>query len=212
MDAQAPPPPPAVVEPAPTHAVAAQQIYPRGAREEELCSSASHPDWLYLSIPPLLVAGAIALDTQVFKYDWSVFGGTDGSPVVRDVGPALVGMTWGLFIGSFMPSMPKCSPHFVTTIPAEGQVATPWPVALSFALFAGITAPIVDYIAIGTVPDAWGDGERVSRIVVAGLFGFGAALLPYLLPPKTVRAARELERIRATVSARGTFVSYTLPF
>jgi hypothetical protein len=213
LDAQAPPPP-ALIEPAPprVNAVAAQEIYPRDAKERDLCASASHPDWLYLSIPPLLVAGAIALDTQVFKYDWAAFGGTEGSTAVRDLGPALLGLTWGFMIGSFMPAMPKCSPHFVSTVPAEGQVRTPWALALSIALLAGMTAPILDYAIIGPVPDSWNDGERVSRVLLAGGLAFGAALLPYLLPPKTVRAARELEKIRATVSGQGTFVSYTLAF
>lgn len=194
------------------HAVAAQDLYARDARERELCESASHPDWLYLAFPPLLLAGAIALDTQVFKYDWAAFGGTNGSAAVRDVGPSLVGLTWGFFLGSFMPAMPKCSPHFASTVPAEGQVRTPWGLALSIAFLAGVTAPILDYAVIGGVPDAWNDGERVSRIILASTLAFGAALLPYLLPPKTVRAARELEKIRATVSPQATFVSYTFSF
>ena len=108
--------------------------------------------------------------------------------------------------------MPKCSPHFVSTVPAEGQVRTPWGLALGMAFLAGITAPILDYAVIGPVPDAWNDGERISRIVLASTLAFGAALLPYLLPPKTVRAARELEKIRATVSPQATFVSYTFTF
>jgi hypothetical protein len=201
--------PPAIVEFAP---VAATDNYARNARERELCESASRPDWLYIAIPPVLVAVAIALDTQVFKYDWATFGGTNGSPVVRGIGPALVGLTWGTALGSFYPSMPKCSPHFVNTIPPEGQVRTSWPVALAFAALAGATAPIIDYIAIGPVPDAWTDAERVSRIIIAGTFAFGAALIPYLIPPKTVRAARELVNLRATVSAQSSFVSYTFHF
>jgi hypothetical protein len=216
LDAQAPPPPPAVVEPAPLKPgldrVATTDFYARSARERDLCQSASHPDWLYLAVQPLLVAGAIALDTQVFKYDWATFGGTEGSTFVRDIGPEIVGLTWGTFIGSFIPSMPKCSPHFVSTIPPEGQIRTSWPLAFAFAFFAGMTAPFVDYIAIGPVPDAWSNGERVSRVVLASTFAFGAAFIPYLLPPKTMRAARELENIRATVSAQGTFVSYTTHF
>lgn len=195
-----------------SRAVASTDFYPRSARERELCASASHPDWLYLAVQPLIVAGAITLDTQVFKYDWAVFGGTDGSPVVRDLGPVLVGLTWGSFIGSFMPSMPKCSPHFATTVPPEGQVQTPLPLAFAMAIFAGMTAPIVDFIAIGPVPNAWTTGERVSRVVLASTFAFGAAFIPYLLPPKTVRAARELEKIRATVSPQGAFLSYTSHF
>lgn len=203
--------PVAIVEPAPPR-VAATDNYARNDRERELCESASKPDWLYLAIPPLLVAGAVTLDAQVFKYDWATFGGTNGSPVVRDLGPALVGLTWGTFIGSFYPSMPKCSPHFVSTIPPEGQVRTSWPIALSFALLAGATAPVIDYIAIGPVPEGWTDAERVSRIVVAGVLGFGAALIPYLIPPKTVRAMRELVNLRASVSAQSSFVSYTFQF
>lgn len=192
--------------------VAATDFYGRNARETDLCVAASKPDWLYLAIPPALVAGAIALDVAVFKYDWASFGGTDGSPAVRDIGPALVGATWGLFMGSFMPSMPKCSPHFVTTVPPEGQVRTSWPIALSFALLAGITAPMVDYIAIGPVPLAWTDGERVSRIAVASAFAFGMALFPYLVAPKPLRAMRELYNIRASITPQASFVSYSMRF
>jgi hypothetical protein len=210
----APPPPPAIVEPA-FPRVAATDFYPRGSHESHLCESASHPDWLYLAIPPLLLAGAIALDTQVFKYDWASFGGgkdTNGSAAMRDVGPVLVGATWGIFLGSFYPSMPKCSMHFATTAPPEGQVRTDWPVALAFAMLAAATAPIVDYIAIGPVPDSWTDSERISRIAFSASLAFGAALIPYLVPPKTLRHARELYNLRASVSAQSSFVSYTLHF
>jgi hypothetical protein len=203
--------PVAIVEPA-SPRVAATDNYARNDRERELCTSASHPDWLYLAIPPLLVAGAITLDTQVFKYDWATFGGTDGSPVVRDIGPALLGLTWGVALGSLLPSMPKCSPHFVSTIPPEGQVRTSWPVAFAFALLAGATAPMIDYIAIGPVPEAWTDAERVSRVIIAGTLAFGAAFIPYLIPPKTVRAMHQLFDLRATVSAQSSFVSYTFHF
>ncbi len=203
--------PVAIVEPAQPK-VAASDNYARDAREKDLCESASHPDWLYLAIQPLLVAGAVTLDTQVFKYDWATFGGTNGSPIVRDIGPMLVGATWGMFIGSFYPSLPKCSPHFVSTIPPEGQVHSMWPAAFAFAILAGATAPIGDYIAIGPVPDAWTDGERVSRVILAASFAFGTALIPYVLPPKTLRAARELLNLRASVSAQSSFVSYTFNF
>jgi hypothetical protein len=213
LDAQAPPPP-AIVVPAPEKPgldrVASTDFYARSAREKELCESASHPDWLYLAIQPVLVTGAILLDTEVLK--WNTVGGPGGSEVVRDIGPALVGLTWGSLVGSFMPSMPKCSPHFVSTIPPEGQIRTPLTLAFAFAFLAGMTAPFVDSIAIGQVPDAWSTGERVTRLVLSSTFAFGAAFIPYLLPPKTERAARELEHIRATVSAQGAFVSYTLQF
>jgi hypothetical protein len=195
MDAQPPP----IVE-----RVAATDNYARNARERELCDTASKPDWLYLAIPPVLTAGAIVLDSIVLKYD--------PNEPVRDLGPVLVGLTWGTFIGSFWPSMPKCSPHFVTTAPPEGDVRTAWPVAFAFALLAGATAPVVEYIAIGPVPDAWSNGERASRIILSGVFAFGAAFIPYLIPPKTVWAARQLQNLRATVSAQSSTVSYTFQF
>ncbi len=185
--------------------VAATDLYPRGSREAELCDAASRPDWLYLSIPPLLVAGAITLDSQVFQ--------TDSSGFVRELGPTFIGLTWGLFIGSFYPSLPKCSPHFTTAVPPEGQVRTSWPMAFSFALFAAATAPFVDFIAIGEPePAAWPDGERVMRVVLASTLAFGSAFIPYLLPPKTLRATRELLNLRPSISAHSTFVSYSLRF
>jgi hypothetical protein len=184
--------------------VAATDNYARNAHERDLCETASKPDWLYLTIPFVLTAGAVVLDSIVVKYD--------PNEPVRDLGPTLVGLTWGTFVGSFWPSMPKCSPHFVSTAPPEGDVRASWPVAFAFALLAGATAPVLDYIAIGPVPDAWSNGERVSRIILAGTFAFGAAFIPYLIPPRTVWAARQLQHLRATVSAQSSFVSYTLQF
>jgi len=201
--APAPPPPP-------TLGVAATDFYGRDAHEKDLCESASKPDWLYLGIQPLLVAGAIALDTQVFKYE--AFADGTGGSVVRDFGPALVGATWGMFVGSFVPSLPKCSTHFVTTVPPEGQVRTQWPIAIAMAAFAGVTAPIVDYLSIGSTPTNWTDGERVSRIFVASTFAIGFALFPYLVAPKPLRAMRELYKIRASVTPQASFVSYTIQF
>jgi hypothetical protein len=184
--------------------VAATDNYARSDQERELCDKASRPDWLYLAIPPVLTAGALVLDSIVVKYD--------PNEPVRDIGPLLVGLTWGTFIGSFWPSMPKCSPHYVTTAPPEGDVHASWPVAFAFALLAAATAPVVDYIAIGPVPDAWSNAERVTRIVLAGTVAFGAAFIPYLIPPKTVWAARQLQHLRANISAQSSFVSYTLQF
>ena len=200
MDAQ-----PAIVQPADLQTrVAATDNYARDAEERDLCERASKPDWLYLTIPFVLTAGATVLDSIVMK--------NDPNEPVRDLGPALVGLTWGTFVGAFWPSMPKCSPHFVNTAPPEGDVRASWPVAFAFALLAGATAPVLDYIAIGPVPDAWGNGERVSRVVIAGTIAFGAAFIPYLIPPKTVWAARQLQHLRANISAQSSFVSYTLQF
>jgi hypothetical protein len=48
--------------------------------------------------------------------------------------------------------------------------------------------------------------------VAAGLAGFGGALLPYLLPPRTFTAARELDRVRFGYDGRNAFASYTVAF
>jgi hypothetical protein len=41
------------------------------------------------------------------------------------------------------------------------------------------------------------------HIVVAGVAGVAGAFLPYLLPPRTWAAARELEHLRVEVDGRG---------
>jgi hypothetical protein len=192
------PPPPAIT-------VAATDLYPRNAREQELCDAASRPDWLYLAIPPVLLAGAIVLDvSDAVKYA--------GSAPVRVLGSGSIGLTWGLLVGSIYPSMPKCSHHFTTTAPPEGQVRTTWPIAVSFALLAAITAPILDYVALGPVPVDWGTDERVTRVVVASALAFGTAFIPYLIPPKPMRATRELLNLRPAISAHSAFISYSLQF
>ena len=50
------------------------------------------------------------------------------------------------------------------------------------------------------------------HIVVAALAGFGGALIPYLLPPRTLSAARELDRIRFQADSHGAYAQYTLAF
>jgi hypothetical protein len=50
------------------------------------------------------------------------------------------------------------------------------------------------------------------RLILAGTGGALGALLPYLLPPKTWRAAKELEHLRAGADAHGAFVGYTIRF
>jgi hypothetical protein len=181
-------------------------IYPRGARERELCARASHPDWLYLGGLLVLDAGAI------------VFGSSDlvksSGPYASLVSPALIGVTWGATVGGAWLALPKCSPTWVGEPPREGDVRATWPVALSLALLAGATAPIVYGIAIGSgdLPTEWTTLDREAHIVVAGLAGFGGALLPYLIAPRTWAAAREIEHIRLGSDGRGLFVGYTARF
>jgi hypothetical protein len=111
----------------------------------------------------------------------------------------------------------------VASPPREGDVRATWPLALSLALLAGVTAPIVNGIAIGTfcappacqdgLPAAWTTFEREMHVVAAGVSGFGGALLPYLLPPRTWSAARDLDHLRMGADGRGNvFVGYSAAF
>jgi hypothetical protein len=197
-----PPSPPAAYASAPGN------IYPRGSREEDLCATASHADWIYL--------GALAaLDVAAF------YGGTrdelkfSDNAGARILGPAMIGLTWGATLGGGYLALPKCEPHWVSHAPREGGVRATWPLALSIALLAGATAPIVNGIAVGNCYDArcqgglpalWDTPERELHLVVAGVAGFGGALLPYLIPPRTWSAAKELEHLRVGADARGNVV------
>jgi hypothetical protein len=197
----APPPPP----PPPAYVYAATDERPRGPREIELCRKASSPDWLYFGTSFLLTAGAIAGDT---------FARSSTSEFVRDLGPSAVGLTWGFTLGGGYLSIPKCAPDYVQSLPPEGNARTDWEIAVAFAALAGLTAPIIMATETGTIPVTWSDAERVGRLVLSSGFGIGGALLPYLLPPKTWRAAKELERLRAsaTEDGRGAFVSWRIRF
>ncbi len=180
-------------------------IYARGAREERLCATASHPDWFYL-------AGLLALDTAAI---W--FGSSDGvkhddSLAVRMGGAVAIGVSWGATVSGAWLALPKCSPRWVASAPREGDVREPWPLSLSLALLAGATAPLVYGIAIGTLPIEWSTFEREMHLVAAGLAGVTGAFLPYLLPPRTWAAAREIDRIRFGADAHGARVTFGFAF
>jgi hypothetical protein len=207
----APAAPPATAAP---YVYAPGDIYPRTPREKELCDRASSPDWIYL-------AGIVAIDVGAFWLGSSNHVKLADSLAVRLSGPAMIGFAWGATIGGAWLALPKCSPTWVDQAPREGDVRSVWPLALSIALLAGATAPIVNGIAIGNLPQSWSTPERQGHLVTAGVIGFGSALLPYLLPPATYSAARELERIRvapvtsAAASGQpisGAYVSYSVPF
>lgn len=213
MDAN-PPPPPAEVAPdtqttAPVapHGAAPADLAPRSGREARLCETASRLDWLYLGDLVVLDADAIRTGSSSWmKYRVS-------NDVARLAGPAMIGLTWGATVGGAWLALPKCSPQWVPRPSLEGRVSDPWPLALSLALLAGATAPIVNGIAVGfNLPTQWTTAEREIHLVVAGVFGFGGALLPYLLPPKTWSAARELERLQIATDGRSAFVGYSGSF
>jgi hypothetical protein len=182
------------------YADAPGDIYPRDAREAELCARASSPDWVYLSALGLLNVGTIALGS----YRWITQAGAGPSLA----GPAMIGTAWGWLVGGAWLALPKCDPKWVGTSPREGEVRHEWPLALSLALLAGATAPVVNGIALSIslgypLPADWSDEYRAAELVVAGLTGFVGALIPYVLPPRTLRAARELERLRFGADGRG---------
>jgi hypothetical protein len=186
-----PPEPPAEYRNAPG------DIYPRGPREVALCDTASHPDWLYLgALVALDVGGIWAGASGPIKF-------SDSLPI-RFTGPLMIGLTWGATVGGAWLALPKCSGSWVAGPPPEGQVREAWPLTLALALLAGATAPIVNGIAVGfDLPVQWSTFEREMHLVTAGLAGFGGALLPYLIPPRTWVAAGELERIRFGVDGHG---------
>ncbi len=199
MDALPPPPPAA-------YAYAPGDIYPRGDRERELCDRASHPDWWYLG-------GLTLLNGATITYG-SVSGIQDSSNMlVRYSAPTLVGLAWGAAVGGVWLALPHCDPHFVGEMPREGDVRANWPVALSLALLAGATAPMINGILVGNQPQDWTNEERAAHVVTAGVAGFVGALLPYVLQPSSWSAAKELEKIRVGADARGgVTIGYTLAF
>jgi hypothetical protein len=136
------------------------------------------------------------------------------SVAYRFTSPIAIGFAWGATIGGGYLALPKCNMSWVGEPPAEGDVGSSVPLALSLALLAGATAPVVNGVAIGyTLPQNWSTFEREMHLVAAGLAGFGGALLPYLLPPRTWSASRELMRIRlGTTAGGGPLLGYGFDF
>lgn len=187
-------------------AAAPTDIRPRNHREQELCAQASHPDWLYLG-------GLLAVGTAGIAYgSWTPM--RDSPQLgVRMISPAVVGLTWGATVGGVWLTLPQCDETWVATPPREGQVRTPWPLAWSLAILAGATAPIVNGIITGTdFPLTWTNFEREMHVVTAGVMGFAGAFLPYLWPPRSWAAARELDQLRLAADARGVSLRYSITF
>lgn len=152
-------------------------------------------------------AGSIALD--------SIFFQVQSHPAVRLIGPSLIGLSWGFTLGGGYLALPKCSLDFVRAAPKEwGAGHVDWPIAISLSVLAAATAPIAVgvFTGEGDVTLPWSTTERSMRLVFAGTGGAVGALLPYLLPPKTWRAAKELENLRAGADMHGAFVGYYVRF
>jgi hypothetical protein len=193
----APPDPPAYV-------YAPSDYRPRQAREIALCEKASSFDWLYTGTFAAAVVGSEYLSIGVFKQS--------ETPGVRLIGPGLIGFSWGGFLSGGYLSLPKCDPLWAEGPPPEGNVRATWPLAAAITLLSAVTAPAIDYIFLGAVPVHWPVTERTARVFIAMGTGVLGSLFPYVLPPKTWSANREIQRIRLGEVAGGPFVSYGFLF
>ncbi len=179
-------------------------IRPRQTREIELCKRASDFDWMYTGSMALGFFGAEYLNLAVLKHQ--------ENPGLRLLGPGAIGFFWGGFLGGGYLSLPKCDPLWAYGVPPEGNVRAAWPMAAAITALAAISAPAMDYAFLGPVPLRWPVPERSGRVFVAMGTGALGALFPYLVPPRTWAAKKEIERIRIGDVAGGPFVSYTLAF
>lgn len=204
--------PPAIVAPGPTanadaeppYVYAANDIRPRQTKEIELCERASHFAWEYTGAFALGVATSVYLNIGILKHE---------SPTaVRMIGPGLVGFTWGGFLmGGFL-SLPKCDPLWAQGSPPEGNIRSLWPIIATIAGTAAASAPFMDYIFLGPVKPQWEVWERSMRVFVAGGSALLGTVFPFILPPRTWAARKEIDRIRVEGQPAGATVTYTLRF
>jgi hypothetical protein len=199
----APAPPPLAAPPVAAQRIAATEYAPREGRERELCMQASRADTLYMAITAKAFLGSIII--QVATKNASDIG-------VRMLGPGFVGLSWGWMLGGGYLAFPKCHPNFVGDPPPEGGGRPAWPVAITLAALSGATAPMITGVVTGPLVSTWTTEERVTRLVVAGVSAVAGALLPYLLPPRTWRAARELERLRIEAGPQGAVLGWHTTF
>lgn len=198
---------PSALPPSPADApyiYGATDIRPRQTREIELCEKASHFDWQYAGAFFLGFLGSIYVNIGYLKQE--------GEPGVRLIGPGLVGFTWGGFLSGGYLSLPKCDPLWAAGPPPEGNVRAAWPMATVIAALAAVSAPFMDYVWAGTAKLNWPVPERSARVFVAAGTGVLGALFPYLLPPKTWAARKEIDRMRVEGTLGGAQVTYTLRF
>ncbi len=200
------PPEPAASQAAAGPRLAAVDLGPMNAEQAELCHDAGQFDWMYLGVLVLADGGAIALDSAALQ--------SESHAAVRLVGPGLIGLTWGWTVGGAWLTLPQCSPGYVNTRPLEGETRSVTPLAVGLGLLAAATAPVIVGVETGEGPGTllWSPGERVMRLVLASATGAIGSAMPYVLPPRTWRAVRKLQRVQAGADAHGASVSYAFPF
>ncbi|HEY8079364.1 MAG TPA: hypothetical protein VIF62_34775, partial [Labilithrix sp.] len=86
------------------------------------------------------------------------------------------------------------------------------PIAAAISLLATITAPAMDFVFLGAEKPEWHDWERSTRVFLGMGTGLAGSLFPYLVPPKTWAAKKEIERIRLSTVSGGPFLSYAVSF
>ncbi len=178
-------------------------IYPRGAHERELCDKAASTDWIYLSTAGLATVGSVVINSETkYSSTWPV----------RFLGPASVGLSMGWLIGSLPLALPQCSETGMRFSGREGDTRKPGYLAISLALGSVALSSITMAVATGQQPQEWGNVERAGRVLTTSGFAIAGSLLPYLLPPKTWRAAEELRKLRFEASEERAFVTYSMTF
>lgn len=199
-----PPTPPAIVQEEPPYVYAATDIRPRQPKEIELCEKASHFDWQYTGAMALLFGGSVYLNIDQLKQR--------GPAAVRMIGPMTQGFFWGGFLSGGFLSLPKCDPLWAEGPPPEGNVRAIWPIATAISLLSAVSAPFLDYTFMGPVKVGWSTEEKSARVFIAGAFGVIGSLFPYLLPPRTWSAAKQIERMRVDGYRDGAVFNYRLTF
>ncbi len=186
--------------------IAATTFGPHTERERVLCERASRTDYWYIASTAAAVAATIVVDGV-----W--IAPRVESPVLRMIGPGLIGSAWGAFLGGSYLALPKCSPGWANWAPPDGDIRSVMPLAIAIALAAGATAPILVGIEQGnTLTENWSTTERQMRLIVAGVSGFGGALLPYVLSPLPWRAAKELRQLQVAPTLGGVAFGYFTAF
>jgi len=204
--------PPEFPKEPPAHAYAIADIRPVNERERALCQKAWAPDLDAIPGDLLYIGGLLAMDAAVIYADNRYFRFME-TPPARLVGPSLMGLAWGTTVTGIYLAMPKCRPDWITSAQPEGSVRNQWPMAIAMAVFSMATAPFIARIEQGPIRERdWDVTERSMTVILPMITGFVGSFLPYLAPPRTWRAARELESIRLGVDRTGSGLSLELRF
>jgi hypothetical protein len=188
----------------PAHAYASTDYRPATPREVELCRRADHFDGFYFGGLLLADTGVILADAHFFRFQ--------EQPGIRLIGPSLAGLGWGWTLSGGYLSFPQCDPKWVEHAPPEGNVRSRVPIAIALGTLATITAPIFARIEQGGIRDEWPVWERSMTVILPMITGAVGSAMPYLLPPRTYRAARELERIRLDLEKDAVWIGWRTTF